>query len=328
MPKGQANKERIAATASRKKQREAVAVASPTPVIDLSELDGAIRAVVSSVNKEHGAGSLNVLGAPGAYEEITHVISTGIPDLDALFGTCSKLTGEFGLPLGKLITIEGQESSGKSTFCKAIAALGQRQGIVPAIHDGEHAGVLEFDAGLGLDLSRALGTQPDTLEDSFKIMETTTKALQEKGVRSLQILDSVASIPTAAEAEVGYDEHARLGLRAAFLSVNLPKLLKVLSANSPVGFMFVNQVRDKIGAKPWERQTYPTGGRALRFYAHIRIELTYAGQIKRGEQVIGIKVRAKSLKNKLAPPYRTAELEIYFNPPMLCGAGQRPRTPV
>jgi recombination protein RecA len=326
--KGEGNKKRIQETVARSQER-AARLSSDGAAFDGVDLDAAIAAVVGIVNQKHGEGSLSVLNAPGSYAEITHVIPTGIPALDEMFGTTSTLTGEMGLPLGKLITVEGPESSGKTTLCKALAALGQKRGVIPTIHDGEHAGVLDFDARLGLDLSRALGFQPETLEDSFSIMSTTIQGFQARGIKSLQILDSVASIPCAEEASLGFDEAARLGSRARFLSQNLPKLLKVLHDKSPVGLIFVNQVREKIGALQWQKQTYSTGGRALRHYAHVRVELAATGQIKRGDVVIGIKTTARAIKNKLANPYKKADLQILFDPPQVLGADQKPtRTPL
>jgi recombination protein RecA len=298
----------------RKKETE------PTTAVDRNPITNAIDAVIGAIDKEFGAGSIGRLGDKGIYPEIKTVISTGITALDAAIGVG-------GFPLGKLIEVIGPESSGKTTLCKHLAARAQMQGIVPIVLDVEQSGVLAFDQELGIEADFALGSQPDTMEDVFKYTDLALRTLIKKKVPGQVIWDSVAATPLASELERGYDEEGRMAERAGFLSRNLKKLVALLSEGD-VGLVFVNQLREKIGAAPWQKQTYSPGGRALRHYAHVRIEMTPQGFLKQGDTAIGIKTRAKVIKNKVAPPYKEAELEIHWKPPRVVEAGKPIRQPV
>lgn len=287
------------------------------------------------MQKKLGAGALMRLGDEGAYPEVTHVVSTGLPSLDAVFGTSvpdPTVPGgrRFGMPLGKLICIEGKESSGKTTLTKHLAARCQQCLVVPNIIDTEQSGVSEYDQGLGVRPLAATGSQPDTLEEVFTLTATTVEALEAAKVLGCVFFDSVAATPLASELEQGFDDAGGFPARAKYLSVNLPKLVKGLKSGR-VGLVFVNQVRQKIGATPYQKQTYSPGGFALKHWAHTILELTPFGLIKVGDQVVGIKTRVRATKNKLATPHRECLLEIRFDPPRVVeeGGADRPkRTPV
>lgn len=282
--------------------------------------DAAIDAVIAAIDKKYGRGSISRLAGAGAYPEIKRVVPTGIKALDDAIGVG-------GFPLGKLVEVAGPPSSGKTTLAKYLAARAQLSGIVPVICDTEHSGVAAFDRGLGLDLEHALGSQPVTLEEVFDYQEIVIREFEEQKVAALLIWDSIPTAPLAAELELGYDEEDRMARRAGFFSKKLPKFLKTVKLGE-VGLVWINQIRSKVGAKPWERQTYRPGGWALDHGAHVIIEMQGHGIIKSGEEIVGIKTRAKAVKNKVAPPYREAELEIYFNPPRLTEAGRPVRQPM
>jgi recombination protein RecA len=292
--------------------RETRSAPSTPPAPD--GLDAAVSKVVGFVQKKLGAGALMRLGDEGAYPEITHVVPTGLPSLDRVFGT--SVNGVFGMPLGKLICIEGKESSGKTTLTKHLAARCQLVQVVPNVVDTEQSGVLAYDEGLGVRAMAATASQPDTMEEVFALIYTTTEAMEAAHVMGCTFFDSVAATPTADELEKGFDDGGGFPARAKYLSNNLPKLVKGLKSGR-VGLVFVNQLRQKIGALPYQKQTYAPGGMALKHWAHVILEAT--------------KTRIKATKNKLAPPLREAVLEIRFDPPRILeeGAEARPkRTPV
>lgn len=278
--------------------------------------------VAQAVQKKLGRESLMRLGDPEAYPEITHVISTGIPALDLVFGV-GGVPGD-----GKLTEIFGPESSGKTTLTKIWAGLAQRQGYLPVLIDTEQSGVIGWDTGLGIDPSRALGGQPDTMEEVFALITSTVEAMQAAKAVGWVMWDSLAATPLASELALGFDEEGRMAGRAGYLARHLPKLMRLLKRGH-VGLVIVNQVREVIGAGPYQKKTYSPGGRAIRHWTHVRLELQPFGLLKEGDRVVGIKTRVRAIKNKLAQPYREVVLEIRFDPPRAIEAGSEPkRTPM
>lgn len=273
-------------------------------------------AVVAALTKKYGVGAIGRLGDPGAYPEIKRVVPTGLKSLDEALGVG-------GFPLGKLIEVSGPPGSGKTTLAKHLAARAQAEGIVPIVMDTEHSGVAAFDQGLGMDLMNALGGQPSTLEEVFEYHDTIIEEFGDKGVAAIILWDSIPTAPMAAELEIGYDEEARMAARAGFFAKKLPKLMDTIKKKGTdvVGLVWINQIRSKVGAKPWERQTYRPGGWALDHGAHCIIEMQGYGMLKRNDEPYGIKTRAKIVKSRIAPPFREAELEIHWDPPRLVEAG-------
>jgi len=295
---------------------------------DRAAEDKILAAVMKDMQKQYGEGAVARL-VDEVYEEVDWIIPTGIPDLD------HKVFGVGGLPLGKFVVIIGKESAGKSTLCKVIeAAAGrgavhyakrfdsapERRVVIPYLQDVERSGVLARDMSLGIDIARTLGSPDEhleTLEKCFDLQEKTLTSIRKHGGLGLGILDSVTAPMMEAEKKLDYDDEARRGLRAAFFSRNLKKLMDATLLGGTNGLLFVNQVRENMdaGGMPWAKKTKDAGGFALRFYAHIKIEMIHIGKIKRGDEVIGIEALAQCVRNKLAPPFGEAKLNIYFNPP-------------
>jgi recombination protein RecA len=267
----------------------------------------ALDAVAAIINKKFGAGTFLRYEDPDAYPPINHVVATGLPALDKALG-CG------GIPIPRLIEIYGAESVGKSSLCKYLAARAQLQGIIPVPLDGEYSADAEFDRKLGLDPKTAGGGQVDTLEQAFETFATAAEVFKRQKVAGLGILDSLAATPTQDELERGFDEESRVGGRAAFLARNLKKLLDAMK-DGDFGLIIVNQLRDTIGAMPYQKQSHSPGGRALRHWCHLRLEMTHGGVLRQGDTPVGIKVRIKVVKSKVAPPGGVAELEFYNNPP-------------
>lgn len=283
--------------------------------------DKVISSVVAAITKKFGKDAVMRLGDEGAYPEIKKAIPTGIPSLDSALGVVDA-RGVRGLPLGRLIEVSGVESSGKTTLCKYLAGQCQKLGVYPVILDTEHSGILEYDTALGLNTGHAIGGQPGTLEEVFGIIEETVLKFRDLDVDCLILFDSVAATPTQSQLELGYDEEGQRGRVAAFLAQKLPKLIKLLEGTTNVGMLFTNQVRDNMDAarNPYAPKTKTTGGRALRHWAHIRMEMRPHGQIKVGDVVQGMRTTAKMIKNKCAAPNREAKLEIYHTPPRVIEA--------
>jgi len=309
----------------KKGERVAVLAAPPPPSsgakVKAVNLDEIAAKVVAIVQRQLGREALSRLGDKGAYPEIKHVVPTGLPSLD------DRVLGCGGIPLGKRISIFGPESVGKTTICKFFAACCQRAGVLPSVEDVEQSGVLAYDEGLGIRPMAATGSQPDTLEEVFERITATAEAMEKVGTLGCIFFDSVAAAMLAAELARGYDEDGFGAERAKFLAQNLPKLAACLKSGR-VGLVFVNQVRDVIGATQYQKKTHEPGGRALRHWAHIRLELSHMGPIKEGDRIVGIKTKVKAVKNKLAIPYQETVLELRFDPPRILEAGAAPqRTP-
>jgi recombination protein RecA len=262
-----------------------------------TERTRAIDLTLSQIEKQFGKGSIMKLGSKGAIVPIA-VISTGAISFDAALGVG-------GFPRGRVVEIFGPESSGKTTIALQVIAEAQRQGGMAAFVDAEHALDPIYATKLGVDVDNLLVSQPDYGEQALEIAE----ALVRSGAIDVLVVDSVAALVPKAEldGEMG-DSH--VGLQARLMSQALRKLTGIV-AKSHTCLVFINQIREKIGVMFGNPET-TTGGRALKFYSSVRIDIRRIGAIKDGDQVVGSRTRVKIVKNKTAAPFREAEFDMMY----------------